>query len=497
MKVTLISLNRLNRVSGYGVRILSSCLKKDGHDTQIIFSLRQGLSPRRQIFDELSDKTLEQICRLSRGSGFVGLSVMTDYFYDAVKITEYLRKDTSAPIVWGGIHPTIRPAECLEYADVVCVGEAEDTIRLLAKKIERGEDYKDIDGISFKNKEGKVVTKLGPLIEDLDSVPFPDYSNRGHYAVYHGEFSEMNEARVKKISGGYYETIATRGCPYGCAFCCNNTFNKMYPHPKRIRKRSINNLIEEILVMKERTPFFIRVCFNDDAFFLAYTVEEIENFCHQYVHKIGIPFDVSGITPASIDAKKMSLLIGAGMTSARLGIQSANEATRELYKRHHSVQQIQEAIRIIHGFKDKIKPPRYDFILDNPWESDEDIVATLRFIARIPAPYSLNLFSLTFYPGTELYEKAKAEGIIEDGIKNLYSKYSYVNIKPTYLNSLFPLISFYAARGIRIPAGIIFLLTQKTLRRLKISGLLYYFLFAGKKLILTLSGYLKKIRKHT
>jgi hypothetical protein len=56
--------------------------------------------------------------------------------------------------------------------------------------------------------------------------------------------------------------------------------------------------------------------------------------------------------------------------------------------------------------------PSYDFIIDSPWEMDEDKLSTLKLICQIPKPFSIVLFSLSFYPGTKLHARALKEGLI-------------------------------------------------------------------------------------
>jgi radical SAM superfamily enzyme YgiQ (UPF0313 family) len=80
-------------------------------------------------------------------------------------------------------------------------------------------------------------------------------------------------------------------------------------------------------------------------------------------------------------------------------------------------------------------PPGYDFILDNPYETDEDRIESLKLIAEIPKPFHLHPFSLILYPGTQLYEMAKRDNLIWDEKKQIYET-SFTNREPTYLNLL-------------------------------------------------------------
>jgi hypothetical protein len=79
---------------------------------------------------------------------------------------------------------------------------------------------------------------------------------------------------------------------------------------------------------------------------------------------------------------------------------------------------------------------------------------------------------LTFYPGTELYEKAKKEGFIKNEKEEIY-KGHYWNVSPTYLNKIFFLVCDYAVHGEQFSTFILRLLTNKILRKVGISSLLY------------------------
>jgi hypothetical protein len=82
----------------------------------------------------------------------------------------------------------------------------------------------------------------------------------------------------------------------------------------------------------------------------------------------------------------------------------------EVYRRARSKKQILRTFEVLHKFTDRITPPSYDLLLDNPWETEEEQMETLRMLLGIPKPFRLTLYSLTFFPGTELYERARGEG---------------------------------------------------------------------------------------
>lgn len=465
MKVTLISLNQfIEVIAGVGIRILSACLKREGCDVQIIFL-------PRDIADMYEEKTLNEIVELARGSELIGISLMTDDFDNVVRITQRLKEHLSIPIVWGGVHPTIRPEECLYYADMVCIGEGEKTLVELVRKMKDGQDFFDIQGMWFKDKGKILKNKLRPLIQDLDSIPFQDYDYENHYILSDRCIRKINKDLLKSALNNYYITLTSRGCPFKCTYCWNHTVNRMYSNQQVLRKRSTNNVIEELMTVKSRFPFIKLICIDDDAFFLR-TEEEIIDFAKKYKENVKLPFWVTGASPSSLTREKLSVLVDAGMVDIRMGIQTGSEHTKRLYKRYTSNQQVEKAVRMINEFKDKIKKPKYDIIIDNPWETEDDLIETLMLLAKLPTPYSLSIFSLILYPATDLYVRAKREGIIIDDPKDSYRK-SHHKVKNTYLNKLFFLLNYHARYGGRISTKMMLLLTNRKLRQLKLGWLLY------------------------
>lgn len=465
MKITLIS--PYPDVEAFGIRTISACLKQEGHDVQCLFL-------PRDFRERYETRTLNEIVELSNQSQLIGISLMTNYFENAVQITQKLKEHCDIPILWGGVHPTIRPDECLNHADVVCVGEGEETVVELSRKMENGQHYRDVRNIWFKDGDNMITNPVRPLTQHLDQIPFPDYDHGTHYILDDARIQKMDIDLLSRYLGTTYMSMPTRGCPFGCAYCCNNTFNKMYPNQKRLRKRSVSNIIEELTRVKELLPFIESIKFDDDAF-LSLSITEIQEFSEAYRKNVSLPLAITGATPSTLNREKLSLLVDAGLSIIRMGIQTGSERTKKLYNRRQTNQQVEKAARIINEFKDRIRPPQYDIILDNPWETEQDLIETLMFLSKLPTPYRLCHFSLSFYPGTELYSKAKQDGIITDDLEDVYRKH-YNNCNTTYWNNLFFLLDNYASNGVGIPPKIMFLLTNHTMRKLNLHWLVYLLL---------------------
>jgi radical SAM superfamily enzyme YgiQ (UPF0313 family) len=434
------------------------------------------------------EESLNDIVELSKDTDLIGISVVSPYFKWAVQVTQALKRTLDVPVLWGGIHPTVQPEESLEHADMVCLGEGEEALVELATKMDSGQDFCDVSGMWFK-ENGKIIKNaMRPLIQNLDTIPLPDNDYADKYLLCGKHILPMNDDRLKKYSGlkkKTYKTLPTRGCLYACTYCCHSALKKLYPNQNYIRKRSIDNIIKELMEVKNAD----RIKFSDDHFF-SYNEEEIEDFCRKYKKSINLPLMILGVSPGAFSRRKLALLVDAGLVYLKVGIQTGSKNTKKLYKRSHSNKRIIQIAKEIHEFG--ISEVTYDIIIDNPWESDEDLIETLMFLTKLPVPYKLSIFSLRFYPGSAMYEMAKSKGIEEDELKENYNV-DFHDLKNNYLNKLFVLMQMYAKKGKVLSPNMMSLLTSQKLRRLKLHWLLFGIMKI--KLFVISEGALKNIKK--
>lgn len=433
-------------INAFGTRTISSVLKKAGLSTKIIF-LPGGIEHLR--FDSsyvyrYSRKTLEQISELCRNARIIGFSFMSQYFDRAVQITEYLKKHFPTPIIWGGIHPTYRPEQCLNYCDIVCIGEGEYAIVELAEKMLRGMDYSQTKNCWFKSDDGIKKNEPGPIIQNLDDLPFVDYDIESHY-IYNWrsqdiipidreimieQFPKLAYFKDKRLSA--YRTMTSRGCPHRCSFCASSAMLKL-------RRRSVDNVISELQAILNKFNSIEIISFFDDTFFAA-PIEYFEEFTDKYKKKIGLPFHTQ-CSPTTINERKIDLLVNAGLFYTEMGIQTGSERIKEMYRRIVPNQRMLDAAALINRYGAKMLIPDYHIILDNPWETKDDVMATLKLLLSLPGKFKLQISSLVLFPGTELNEKARREGILKDELNEVCRK-PFTFPKGTYLNYLIYLSGF-------------------------------------------------------
>ncbi|MEO5357353.1 MAG: B12-binding domain-containing radical SAM protein [Nitrospirae bacterium YQR-1] len=494
-------------VAAFGVRTLSAYLKKHGKEVRNIF-LPGGVEKfkyKTGFKYNYEQRLMDQVVELCRGSDLVGISFMSNYLDRATQLCETLRAALKVPIIVGGIHPTVMPEDCLRFADIVCVGEGEETLLELVNAIETGSDYSDIQNLCLM-KNG--VTRRNPmraLVQDLDSIPFCDFGMDGHfiYDNIKSSVEPMSKNLLKRmfplephLEGTFYDSykrtlsfkiMTTRGCPHHCSFCAEKTLSDMYKGQRYLRKRGVNNIIEELLWVKREFDFVESIFLFDDTFMVRPEPEIIE-FAEAYKKHIGLPFHIQA-SPGTVTEGKMEALIDAGLAFVEMGIQSMSELGMALYKRSITGSTILKAADVFHKYQGRIYPPCYHIILDNPWESTSDVVETLNLILELPRPFWLKRASLVCFPGTDLYEKAKRDGIIkteEDEWREVYSKHlhtphgSYVNFL-TYLAGF----SYFPRFIVKILASkfLVGLFDKKSL-----NGLYSYLNRMGERLIVVSKG---------
>ncbi len=114
-----------------------------------------------------------------------------------------------------------------------------------------------------------------------------------------------------------------------------------------------------------------------------------------------------------------------------MGIQSgSNRVNYDVYDRRIKFDSVKAAAEII---SETNAAPFYEMIVDNPYETEEDMIITINAMASVKKPYICSLAHLTFFPGTPLAERAARDNIVEP---DAYLYRYLLQIDETYLNKL-------------------------------------------------------------
>lgn len=366
-----------------GIGYMSALLKAHGHQTFLYW-------PQR-----LSQQKFQSAVSLS-SPDVIAFSA-TSYQYDfCLQMAEWARNTSSARILFGGIHPTLDPEGAIlqKNVDMVCRGEGENSILALLESLCSGKSFSSVPNLWFKTDTGRVERNaIGPLVEDLDSLPWPDREL-------------FNIREVIKRNGWRFELLSGRGCPFDCTYCSNHVLRQIVKGKGRfVRKRSVANVMDEIRFLKGAYRME-SILFHDDTFTLS--KPWLLEFCGRFAKEFHILFHCLARVE-TIDEESAAALRAAGCHAVSLGVESGSEKIRrEVLKRNISDVQIKEAFRILkaHGIK------RFSFnMIGIPEETADDIEKTIQ-LNRVIDPDWMGVLVFTPYPGTELYALCEKRGYI-------------------------------------------------------------------------------------
>ncbi|MCB2187962.1 MAG: radical SAM protein [Deltaproteobacteria bacterium] len=410
MPVRFALISTSEDLSGLSSRLLSAHLRGLGQETRLIYLPSPG--PGRRV----SPAAAQAVARLCRDADYVGQTVFTSDYYLAGQLAGALREQSPARLIWGGIHPTVRPAECLAHADGVAVGDGEKLLAALAA----GQDFHGIPGL--RTRENQAINR-GPAAPtpDLDTLPAPDFSFQGHYLVDPQEgwaapltfelWARRQHQNYTDLAGRpriYYRTMTTRGCPFNCTYCSNGVYQGLYG-PRHFRARSLEQVLAELAMVRAAHPQVELIHFTDDNFF-SRRQAEIARFAELYRRDIGLPFYAVG-HPANLTPAKLDSLLAAGLVRLSLGLQSGSRTTLRRYGRNTPLSVAANAVKLLesHRRAGRLLPAKYDVILGDPLEPPRETARSVAFLAGLPGRFALH--SLLFLPGTALAQEARLAGL--------------------------------------------------------------------------------------
>jgi len=401
--ITLISLYSTDAI---GLRYIAAVLKQQAIDVSLIFFKEKDLTSDLMSLPTENEYQL-LIGRLKKlEPDIVGISLRSSFFKIASTITERVRKEVSVPVIWGGTHPTVAPEDSIQMADMICIGEGEYPLLELADKLSSSQDHSDIQNLWIR-KDGHVIKNdVRPLIPDLDSLPFPDYGDENKYFI---EGDKITSSDIGLLTFNL-NIMASRGCPFQCSYCCNSVFNTLYKGKgSKVRRRSVENVLEEIFSLRKKFPNIKRIDFIDEVF--AWDKEWTSAFSERYPKEVGLPFQCAQ-HPNMVDKDILKMLKEVGLERVEVGVQSGSEKIRkEFFKRPVSDKKLLKTSQYI---KQMGIVPFYDFIVDNPFETEEDRKDGLQFLLKFPRPFHLHIFSLIYFPNTVITKRALSANLISE-----------------------------------------------------------------------------------
>lgn len=311
----------------------------------------------------------------------------------------------NAKICLVGTHVSATVNEILpqyaDFIDFIARHEYDYTIRELANKLNDNSQYNKINGISYVEKGKLVNNKDREYIENLDELPF--------VSKVYNKYLDIEDYFYAHVSYPTVSIFSSRGCPSKCFYCMYSQvmFGKVY------RKRSANNLFEEVLYIKKTFPKVKEILIDDDNF----TVDQqnVQDFCELMIKN---QIKLKWIVQARVDLsyETMLLMKKAGCKLVVVGFESGNQEILNNMKKGITLEQ---SYRFNENAKKAKMRVHGCFMVGNPGETKKTMQDTLEFAKKLKLD-TVQFFPLMIYPGTEAYQWAKDKGYIK---ANKYSEW--------------------------------------------------------------------------
>lgn len=304
-----------------------------------------------------------------------------------------------AKIVVGGPAVSADPSwvdRFVEGVDFYVVGEGEEALPKLVKTIRNGGDPLEIPGI-YNRRNGSLAGSSLSVIEDLDSIPFPDYTLLD-LERYIGDtaYDKYYRRAVTDKKDPILPIITSRGCPNRCFYCAVRcTMGKDW------RAHSADYVLDMVRDIQKKTGVS-NFRLEDDNFTVDWDrSEEIMNRLLKETE--GIRFQVANVYPRGWTYEKLKLFRDAGCEYVNFAVESLNERTqKKLLHRDAPLEELERNLAICQELGIETSGL---FMIGTPGETMAEIRDSLRKARMLLWKYGMvpGVSVLTPLPGTPLF----------------------------------------------------------------------------------------------
>ncbi len=403
MSMNILLVNPKNPKSGNYIVIpnlslgyLGANLRDSGHNVEILDCIKENYT-----FDDFE-------AHIKRKKyDVIGFNAFSSFMNAVKTYLEIISKNKNGTLTMiGGPHPIFEPVDTMKWLkgtlDYAFWGEAEynmpKLLELHANNSVTEETLATIPNLVWW-KNNDVICNEKKFIDNLDDngIQAWDLIRPDTYPTApNGIFS-----RRKHIA----PIITTRGCPYPCTFCgAPRTLGK------KIRKRSMENLLKEITWLRDDYGIE-EIHIMDDNF--TFDADFAAEFCRMLLgNKINMPWAVpNGVRLDTLDGDLVKIMEEAGCYSFAVGIEAGTNRVLQLMKKHLTVEAIREQFEII-SKNSNLRVTGF-FILGYPGETREEAEETIRFAKEIKI-HRANFFNFSPFPGSTSFDELKMSGKLKD-----------------------------------------------------------------------------------
>jgi radical SAM superfamily enzyme YgiQ (UPF0313 family) len=363
-----------------GLISLAAVAESGGHNVAIYDPKRELENRRLTLDDSLYRQIAEHV--LIMAPDVVGLTSLGCNFICTAKIAAYLKlQRPDLPILLGGPHATILDRAILHkfrQFDAIVRNEAEHTLLPVLAGIDRRQLF-FIPGVTFRKGENVISNPGEPLVEDLDSLPWPAYH------LYPIQDSHLTSIHVE----------VGRGCPFACTFCSTATF-----FGRKFRLKSAKRICDELDYLS-RTYGLSDFSLSHDLF--TVNRAKVVEFC-EHVSSRKYSWACSARMDC-VDSELLAIMRASGCRSVYYGVETGSARMQKVVNKRQDLGMVTPTLDMSErlGLFSTVS-----LITGYPQENQEDQDATLdlagRCFYRDPDQIRVQLHLLTPEPGTRLLE---------------------------------------------------------------------------------------------
>jgi len=380
----------------YTLALVAAMLRDRGCEVRLA-----DLTATRQSVDDL-------IARLKRENFHPTLIVFPSTTptldADVVEMAR-LKAEYQAPLFSFGPNVSCTPDASMERAPVVdgmFVGEPEDGLIALAG-LSSLDDLGTIPSLTFR-RDGKIVAhQTQGSFTGFLGAPFPAW-----------DLLDLSKYRLPLVNEPYVIVETSRGCPYSCDFCVAPIHQG-----HKFREKSAKELVDEM--EKGYRDFGLKFFYlwGDTV---TLNVKTFSAFCEELIaRKLPVQWFGNARADNLTDLAFVKRLRQAGCWMLALGIETESEETRKDMMKRLDGQKIRTAL--VNMREAGIRSFGF-FIMGYPGDTSDALDRTVQYAIELDPDFA-NFYPAVPYPGTDLYAKAKREGLLasEDWSRMEYSYY--------------------------------------------------------------------------
>ena len=290
--------------------------------------------------------------------------------------------------------------------DIAVIGEGDVTIVELLSALEQSKPLRGIKSICYK-KDGRVMRNAPrPVIKDIDSIAFPDWSmlNMEKYIESCSKHGASDPLPLPRKDIRAFAISTARGCPFQCTFCYHVFKGSPY------RYHSSEVIVKEIEKLKNKYDLNYLI-FHDDLSLVNKTHAKklAECLLDKNVDIFWVADSRTDLFQDEKDIKLAELLKKSGCVGLAFSLENTDANILEMMNKKVSPDAFSKQCRILSSAGIACWT---SLVFGYPIETRESIKATVDCCAENgiypSAGYLLPL------PATQVYDYAREKGFIKD-----------------------------------------------------------------------------------